>query len=78
MAALPDSKYHLREQQADALLAPIHAALGEMERRVQHFVVHMRLGDADAEALNAAHDVLAKAAAQVERIVREIRDIPRD
>jgi hypothetical protein len=49
-----------------------------MERRVQHFVVHMRLGDADAEALNAAHDVLAQAAAQIERVVRESRGIPRD
>ncbi len=78
MAALPDSKYHLREQQADALLAPIAASLSEMERRVAHYLVHMRLADADSAALNAAHDVLADAAAQVGRIVRESRESARD
>jgi hypothetical protein len=77
MAALPDSKYHLREQQADALLAPIHVALGEMEWRVAHYLVHMKLADADTEALNAARDVLADAAAQIGRIVRESREIAR-
>lgn len=77
MAALPESKYHLREQQADALLAPIHAALDEMERRVQHYLVHMKLADSDTEVLNAAHDVLADAAAQIGRIVRESREIAR-
>jgi hypothetical protein len=77
MAALPDSKYHLREQQADALLAPVHASLSEMERRVQHYLVHMRLGDADTEALTVAHDVLADAAAQLARIVRQSQEIAR-
>jgi hypothetical protein len=77
MAALSDSKYHLREQQADALLAPIAASLGEMERRVEHYLLHLRLADSDTEALNAAHDVLADAAAQVARIVRESREITR-
>jgi hypothetical protein len=75
MAALPDSKYHLREQQADALIAPVHATLAEMERRVQHFLVHMRLGEADANALNAAHDVLADATARIAQVLTESRAI---
>jgi hypothetical protein len=78
MAALPDSKYHLREQQADALLGPLSAALTEMERRVEHYLVHMRLGDSDTEALSAARDVLADAATQLARILRESREISRD
>lgn len=78
MSALPESKYHLREQQADALLAPIAADLRATERRVQHYLDHVRLGDSDAEALRAAHDVLADAAEQVARILRESREILRD
>ncbi len=78
MSALPESKYHLREQQADALLAPIAATMRETERRVRHYLDRVRLGDSDEEALRAAHDVLADAAEQIDRILRESREITRD
>lgn len=78
MATLPESKYHLRNQQADALLAPVHASLAELEQRVQHYLNRVRLSNSDEEALAAAHDVLASASAEIARILTASREIPRD
>ncbi len=76
MADLP--KYHLREQQADALLAPVSASLGELERRVQHFRDRLALAAPDAEALAQAHAVLANASREVARLLDESRQIRHD
>ncbi len=68
MTDLP--KYHLREQQADALLAPINAALNELEHRVGHYLDRINLAEPDAEQLRAAHAALATARQEIERIYR--------
>ena len=78
MANLPESKYHLRNQQADALLAPVHATLAELEQRIQHYRDRVRLGNSDEEALAAAHEVLAHASTEIARILTASREIPRD
>jgi hypothetical protein len=73
MADLP--KDHLRAQQADALLAPIDATLGELERRVQHYLDRVTLGTPDADALRKAHAVLANASREITRLLDESRRI---
>lgn len=73
MADLP--KYHLRAQQADALLAPVDATVGELERRVQHYLDRVTLGAQDADALRKAHAVLADASQQITRLLDESRRI---
>ncbi len=66
MPELP--KYHLREQQADALLAPLRLSLWEMEERSGHYLERLSLTKEDAEAVRAAHTALATARAEVERL----------
>jgi hypothetical protein len=75
MADLP--KYHLRAQQADALLAPINATVGELERRVQHYLDRVALGTEDADALRKAHAVLADTSKEIARLLDESRRITR-
>jgi len=75
VADLP--KYHLRAQQADALLAPINATLRELEDRVQHYLDRVALDAPDADALAQAHDVLANAAQEIARVLDDSRRIPR-
>jgi len=76
MADLP--KYHLRAQQADALLAPVSASLRELERRVQHYRDRVALAAPDAEALAQARDVLADASRDIARLLDESRAIRHD
>ncbi len=75
MADLP--KYHLRAQQADALLAPVNALLRELERRVQHYRDRVALDAPDADALAQAHNVLANASLEIARLLDESRQISR-
>jgi hypothetical protein len=75
MADLP--KYHLREQQADALLAPINASVRELERRVQHYRDRVALAAPDAETLANAQTVLANASREIARLLDESRHISR-
>ncbi len=75
MANLP--KYHLSTQQADALLAPVDATLGELKRRVQHYLDRVALGTEDADALRKAHAVLADASRDIARLLDESRRIAR-
>ena len=69
MTDLP--KYHLREQQADALLQPMLATVRELERRAQHYLDRINLATADYEAVNAAHAALGTARAEIDRLWRE-------
>jgi hypothetical protein len=64
------SKYHLREQEAAALLGPMCAALRELERRAAHYVARLSMAPADQEAVQAAHEAIAAARSEVERIWR--------
>jgi hypothetical protein len=75
MADLP--KYHLRAQQADALLAPINSTVDELERRVQHYLDRVALGTEDADALRKAHAVLADTSKEIARLLDESRRITR-
>jgi hypothetical protein len=73
MADLP--KYHLRAQQADALLAPVNASLRELEQRVQHYLDRLSVAAPDADALATAHAALANASREVARVLDESRNI---
>lgn len=64
-------KYHTPEQQANALLGPIHAALRELEGRAGHYLERIRLAEPDRERVRAAHEVLATARAAVGRLRTE-------
>jgi hypothetical protein len=62
------TKYHLREQEAYALLGPVRAALRELERRTAHYAGRVPLEPPDAAAVLAAQRVLEDARREVERI----------
>lgn len=66
MPELP--KYHLGEQHADALLAPLRLSLRELEERAGHYLERLSLSPEDAGAIRAAHQSLATARAEVERL----------
>ena len=63
------SKYHLRDQRADALLSPIRATLRELELRTRHYLRRLPLRSPDDEAvLGAAGEALARAGAEIEAL----------
>jgi hypothetical protein len=62
------TKYHLREQEAYALLGPVCAALRALERRTAHFAGRVAMAPADEAAVRAAQRVLEGARQEVERI----------
>lgn len=62
------TKYHLTEQQASALLGPVADTVAELERRTHHFAERLAMSQADHAAVLAAHEVLAAARAEIERI----------
>lgn len=62
------TRYHLREQQAYALLGPMVLSLRELERRTQHYVDRLSLEPGDAEVIAAAHKAIAAARTEVERL----------
>lgn len=65
------TKYHINEQQADALLAPVRADLLVLERRMRHYVERMRLSADDQDALRATEAALARARGIVDRVYAE-------
>jgi hypothetical protein len=62
------TRYHLSEQNASALLGPIAATLGELERRAAHYAERLDLPTTDREAILAAHRALAAARAELDRL----------
>lgn len=64
------AKMHLIEQEAQALLGPIVAALGELERRTQRFVDVLNLSERDEAAIRASQAAIATARAEVDRLWR--------
>ena len=62
------TKYHLREQEAYALLGPVCATLGELERRTAHYASRVPMEPADVAAVEAARRVLEGVRQEVERI----------
>ena len=70
------TNYHLSEQEAYALLGPVRAALGELERRTGHFASRLAMEPADREAVLAAQRVLAAAREELEQIWRASEPSP--
>jgi hypothetical protein len=62
------SPYHIGNQNAFALLAPISATLAELETRAQHYTERLRMADADRETIARAQEVLARARAEIEQL----------
>lgn len=62
------TKYHVKEQSAGALLGPLRDSVLELERRARHYVERVNLEPGAAEALNAAHQALATARKELERL----------
>ena len=62
------TKYHVREQQAYALLGPLRASLRELEQRARHYVARVNMDDAEADKLRAAGDTIARAREEVDRL----------
>ena len=58
---LPRTPYHIGEQNAAALLAPIALDLERIEARLAHFVERLRMPEAEREKVARARDVLARA-----------------
>ncbi|MGH2352111.1 MAG: hypothetical protein ACRDJN_10930 [Chloroflexota bacterium] len=62
------TNYHLREQQAAALLGPVCATLRELERRTWHYTERLAMEPAERETVQAAHHALTAAREEVERL----------
>jgi hypothetical protein len=65
MTTLPRTPYHIREQQADALLAPVAATLDDLDARLTQYVERLRMPEADRAAVAKARDVVRKARAEL-------------
>jgi hypothetical protein len=50
------------------LLGPVVDAVAELERRTHHFAQRLTLSPTDHETVLAAHQVLASARAEIERL----------
>ena len=65
------SKYHVREQSARALLQPVAASLGELERRARHYAARVNLDPGAERALASAAEAIARARQEVERAAQD-------
>lgn len=62
------TNYHVREQEAYALLGPVRDALRELEGRTRHYAERLAMAPAERETVQAAHRAIAAARAEVERL----------
>ena len=62
------STYHISEQYAYALLGPVTATLRELEARTRHYADRLTMSAADQESMRKAHEAVAAARAEVERL----------
>ncbi len=60
--------YHLDQQYAAALLRPVVATLAELERRLEHYRLRVRVAPEDRAAIEAAGRALADARRELEQI----------
>ena len=67
------TNYHLREQNAHALLGPITAALRELEQRTQHYAERLAMEPAERETVQAARGAIAAAREEIERLWHEAK-----
>ena len=63
------TKYHVGQQSARALLHPVAATLGELERRTRHYVDRVNLDPGADQSLITAAEAIAKARAEIERLL---------
>jgi hypothetical protein len=61
--------YHLDDQYAAALLRPMVSSLHELERRAQHYSVHLRMAPDDREAIAGAREILEEARCRLQEIL---------
>lgn len=61
-------KFHLREQSAYALLAPICLTVRDLEERVRHYLERMILSPEDAAALESAQGTLREVREKLEAV----------
>ena len=73
----PLTPYHINEQRADALLAPIALGVGEYADRATHYLERLQFSDEDRAALAAAQTALATARAELDRLWRASLATPR-
>jgi hypothetical protein len=62
------TKYHIREQEAYALLGPIVASLRELEQRTEHYANRLNMEPRELETVAAAQQAIAEARANVQRL----------
>ena len=62
------TKYHVSEQSAPVLLAPIRETLLELEKRTRNYVERVHLHPGTGETLSAAHAALVQAREEIERL----------
>ena len=67
-------KFHIDEQYAVALLAPIGNTLDELTARLTQYVSRMPLSDADRDAITRAREAVNLAAKTVHTLGAERRD----
>jgi hypothetical protein len=62
------TKYHVSEQSAPVLLAPIRESLRELEQRARNYVERVNLQPGADKTLSAAHEAIARARQEIERL----------
>ena len=67
------TKYHIKEQEARALLGPIVASLRDLEERALHYTQRLNMEPSELQTVAEAHKALAEARANVERLWQESR-----
>ena len=65
------TKYHVKEQSAPALLAPVRDSLRELERRTKHFTARLSLDPGADKSLNAAHEAIARARQEIDKLMEQ-------
>ena len=65
------TKYHVKEQSAPVLLAPIRDSLRELERRTRHYAERLNLDPGADASLRAANEAIARARLEVERLAEQ-------
>ncbi|ACM05955.1 hypothetical protein [Thermomicrobium roseum] len=63
-------KLHLDTQYATGLLVPIAEVLRELEARLRHYQLELRLAEIDLQCIVSAHQAVAEASRVVEDLVQ--------
>ncbi|TAK24571.1 MAG: hypothetical protein EPO26_04950 [Chloroflexota bacterium] len=61
--ALPRTPYHIADQNADALLRPVGAALDDLVARLTQYHDRLHMAEADRARIGQARDIVSQARA---------------